>query len=321
MDRLPPQSFFLVSAVFHYLGPSLAVLLFTRIDVLGVAWLRIASAAVVFAVWRRPWSRLGRLGAAERWNLAALGAVLAVMNSVFYLAVDRLPLSTVGAVEFLGTVILAAAGTRTRRNAVALVFTTAGVVTITSIRITGQPLGFVFAFANCALFMLYIVLGHRMANAGGPGAAGTGRIASMDQLAGAMAIAAVIATPWGLGRALPAFRHPVLLLAGAGVGVCSSVIPYVADQLAMARLPRATFSLMLALLPVFATVIGAIVLRQIPTIQDVCGITLVVLGVAVHQHERKQSGVRTAGIGRAEGIPDLPGHDELRQPGRTRLAP
>ena len=122
--------------------------------------------------------------------------------------------------------------------------------------------------------MLYIVLGHRMANA----AAGrrAGRPASIDRLAGAMAIAAVIATPWGLGGALPAFRHPVLLLAGAGVGVCSSVIPYVADQLAMARLPRATFSLMLALLPVFATIIGAIVLRQIPTVQDVAGITLVV---------------------------------------------
>ena len=61
------------------------------------------------------------------------------------------------------------------------------------------------------------------------------------------------------------------------------MIPYVTDQLAMARLPRATFSLMLALLPVFATVIGAIVLRQIPTVQDVAGITLVVLGVAIHQ--------------------------------------
>jgi inner membrane transporter RhtA len=321
VDRLPPQAFFLVSAVFHYLGPSLAVLLFTRIDVLGVAWLRVASAAVVFALWRRPWRLAGRLSAAERWNLVALGAVLAVMNSVFYLAVDRLPLSTVGAIEFLGTVILAAAGARTRRNAGALVLTTAGVVTITSIRIIGHPLGFVFAFANCALFMLYIVLGHRMANAGDRAAAGTGRTASIDRLAGAMAVAAVIATPWGLGGALPAFRHPVLLLAGAGVGVCSSVIPYVADQLAMARLPRATFSLMLALLPVFATVIGAIVLRQIPTIQDVAGITLVVLGVAIHQQERKQSGIRTAGIGRAEGIPDLPGHDELRQPGRTSLAP
>ena len=321
LDGLPPQSFFLVSAVFHYLGPSLAVLLFTRIDVLGVAWLRVTSAAVVFALWRRPWRRLGRLSAAERWNLVALGVVLAVMNSVFYLAVDRLPLSTVGAIEFLGTVILAAAGARIRRNAGALLLTTAGVVIITSIRITGHPLGFVFAFANCVLFMLYIVLGHRMANAGGREAADPGRTASIDRLAGAMAIAAVTATPWGLGGALPAFRHPVLLLAGAGVGVCSSVIPYVADQLAMARLSRATFSLMLALLPVFATVIGAIVLRQIPTVQDASGITLVVIGVAMHQRERKQSGIHTAGVGRDEGIPDLPGHDELRQPGRTHLAP
>ena len=321
LDRLPPQSFFLISAVFHYLGPSLAVLLFAQIDVLGVAWLRIASAAVLFALWRRPWRLIGRLSAGERWNLLALGLVLAVMNSAFYLAVDRLPLSTVGAIEFLGTVVLAAAGARTWRNAGALVLTTAGVVTITSIRITGQPAGFVFAFANCALFMLYIVLGHRMANASEGDAAHAGGPASIDRLAGAMAIATVVATPWGLGGALPAFAHPVWLLAGAGVGVCSSVIPYVIDQLVMARLSRATFSLMLALLPVFATIIGAIVLRQIPTVQDAAGITLVVAGVAIHQQERKQRGIRTAGIGRAEGIPDLPGHDELRQPGRARLAP
>src|ERR1700685_2602235 len=106
----PPQAYFLGSAVFHYLGPSLAVLLFARIDVLGVAWLRIASAAVVLALWRRPWKLIGRLSTGERWNLLALGLVLAVMNSVFYLAVDRLPLSTVGAIEVLGTVIPAAAG-------------------------------------------------------------------------------------------------------------------------------------------------------------------------------------------------------------------
>jgi inner membrane transporter RhtA len=315
VDRLPPESFFLVSAVFHYLGPSLAVLLFARLDVLGVAWLRIVSAAVVFALWRRPWRLIGRLSAGDRWNLAALGVVLAVMNSAFYLAVARLPLSTVGAIEFLGTVLLAVAGARTWRNAGAVTLTTAGVIAITAISLPGQPLGFVFAFANCALFMLYIVLGHRIANAGAEGSSG------LDRLGAAMLIAAAAATPWGLRGALPAFGHPMLLLAGAGVGVCSSVIPYATDQLAMARLPRATFSLMLALLPVCATIIGAIVLRQIPTVQDAAGITLVVLGVAMHQQERKQGGIHTAGIGRAEGVPDLPGHDELRQPGRTRLAP
>lgn len=283
-QRVPAKAFFLVSAVFHYLGPSLAVLLFARLDVLGVAWLRIASAAVVFAVWRRP-GRLIRqvraLSRAGRRTLLALGVVLAVMNSAFYLAVARLPLSTVGAIEFLGTVILAAAGARTWRNAGALTLTTAGVIIITAIRLGGQPLGFVFAFANCALFMAYIVLGHRIANAGGE------RFTGIDQLGAAMVIAAIAAAPWGVGSALPAFRHPVLLLAGAGVGVCSSVIPYVCDQLAMARLPRATFSLMLALLPVFATIIGAIVLRQIPTLTDVAGITLVVLGVGLH-HDGQQ---------------------------------
>jgi inner membrane transporter RhtA len=215
----------------------------------------------------------------------ALGVVLAVMNSVFYLAVDRLPLSTVGAIEFGGTVILAAAGARTWRNAGALTLTTAGVITITAIRIAGRPLGFVFAFANCALFMLYIVLGHRIANV--PSA--TGRPGGIDRLGAAMVVAAITAAPWGLAGALPAFRHPILLLAGAGVGVCSSVIPYVTDQLAMARLPRATFSVMLALLPVFATLIGAVVLHQLPTGQDVAGITLVVLGVAIHQESKERT--------------------------------
>jgi inner membrane transporter RhtA len=284
LNRLPPQSFFLLSAFFHYLGPSLAVLLFARLDVLGVAWLRIASAAVVFAVWRRPWRVARQLNADGRRTLAALGVVLAVMNSAFYLAVDRLPLSTVGAIEFVGTVLLAAAGTRTVRNAGALGLTTAGVVTVTAIRISGHPLGFVFAFANCGLFVLYIILGHRIAMAGAQGAGPSG----VDRLGAGMCVAAVAASPWGLAGALPAFRHPVLLLAGAGVGVCSSVIPYVADQLAMARLPRATFSLMLALLPVFATIIGAIVLRQVPTVQDVAGIALVVLGVAIHQEKTQR---------------------------------
>jgi inner membrane transporter RhtA len=297
LTRLPPQSFFLVSAMSHYLGPSFAVLLFARVDVLGVAWLRIAVAAAVFAVWRRPWRLARRLDARGRWILVGLGVVLAVMNSLFYLAVARLPLSTVGAIEFLGTVLLAALGARSRRNAAALAVTTAGVAAITIIRLSGQPLGFVFAFGNCALFMLYVVLGHRIANAApaaGPVRAsertGTARGArsivpmdGIDQLGASMLIAAAAATPFGLGGALPAFSHPLLLLAGAGVGVSSSVIPYVTDQLAMARLPRATFALMLALLPMFATIIGAVVLGQIPTIRDLAGIALVIAGIALHR--------------------------------------
>ena len=109
-DRLPPHAYFVGSAVFHYLGPAFAVLLFARVDVLGVAWLRIAAAAVVFAAWRRPWRLVGRLDKRSRWTFVAWGAVLAVMNACFYLAIARLPLGTVAAIEFLPVIALAALG-------------------------------------------------------------------------------------------------------------------------------------------------------------------------------------------------------------------
>jgi inner membrane transporter RhtA len=285
----PPAAFFLISAVFHYLGPSLAVLLFARVGVLGVAWLRIASAAVVFAAWRRPWRCWRPMTGAQRRVLIGLGLVLAAMNSLFYLAVDRLPLSTVGAIEFLGTVILATAGARTRRNLAALALAVGGVAALTGIRLGGQPLGFAFAFANCALFMLYVVLGHRIANGGGapgPASPGAPAVSGIDQLGLAMLVAAVAATPAGIGAAWPAFTHPAWLLWGLGVGVCSSVIPYVTDQLAMARLRRSTFALMLALLPATATVVGLVVLGQVPTAADLAGIGLVIAGIALHRDGR-----------------------------------
>src|SRR5713101_2396659 len=80
---VPPQAFFLVSAIFHYLGPAFAVLLFANVSVVGVAWLRIATAAVVFAAWRRPWRLFVRGSWAQRGVLLALGVVLGMMNVCF----------------------------------------------------------------------------------------------------------------------------------------------------------------------------------------------------------------------------------------------
>jgi inner membrane transporter RhtA len=158
------------------------------------------------------------------------------------------------------------------------------VAVLTSVQLASQPLGLVFAFANCTGFMIYIVLGHRIANTTASGGEAVGLpLSGIDQLGLSMLIAAVAATPLGLILAGPALTRPAWLLWGIGVGVCSSVIPYVTDQLAMARLPRATFSLMLALLPAAATVVGLILLGQVPTARDLAGIGLVILGVAVHR--------------------------------------
>ena len=269
----PPEAYFVVSAVFHYLGPAFAVLLFARVDVLGVAWLRIASAAVIFALWRRPWRSVRRSGATRL--LLAWGCVLALMNSTFYLAIDRLPLGTVAAIEFLPVIVLAALGTRTPRNLGALALAVPGVYLLTDVALQGDPLGVAFAFVNAALFAAYIVVSHR--------AAQNGTVPGIDLLGMAMLIAAVVATPIGIWGAAPAFLDPVALAAGVGVGVSSSVIPYVTDQLAMARMSRSTYALMVALLPATATVIGIVVLAQLPTAVAARGVARVIAGVAVHR--------------------------------------
>jgi inner membrane transporter RhtA len=272
---MPPHAYFVLSAVFHYLGPAFAVLLFVRVDVLGVAWLRIASAAVIFALWRRPWRTWSRLDRRTKQLLLTWGTVLAVMNSCFYLAIERLPLGTVAAIEFLPVVMLAALAARTRRNAIALVLAVTGVYLLTDVRLVVEPVGVVFAAANAVLFALYIVLGHRVAN--------SDQVEGIDGLALAMLIAVAVAAPIGASDAAPALFDPVALAAGIGVGLSSSVIPYVCDQLAMARLARATYSLLVSLLPATATVIGVIVLTQIPEAVEVFGVALVVTGVAAHQ--------------------------------------
>ena len=268
-ERIPPHAYFVGSAIFHYLGPAFAVLLFVRVEALGVAWLRIAAAALVFALWRRPWRSLALI---DRRTLLAWGAVLALMNCCFYMAIDRLPLATVAAIEFLPVVGLAALGARTPRNVAALALAVPGVYLLTGIRIEGEPLGVALAFANAGLFALYIVLAHRAAQGAG-----------VDALGLAMLVAFVVVTPLAGWAALPALADPVALLAGVGVGISSSVIPYVFDQLAMKRLARATYALLVSLLPATAAVIGVVVLGQVPSPAEAAGVMLVIGGVALHR--------------------------------------
>jgi inner membrane transporter RhtA len=289
--RFPPHGYFVGSAIFHYLGPAFAVLLFVRVDVLGVAWLRNASAAAVFCVWRRPWRVIRRLDRDGRHTLLALGAVLALMNCCFYAAIDRLPLGTVAAIEFLPVIALAALGARTTRNGLALALAVPGVYLLTDVQLTGEPLGVALAFANALLFALYIVLGHRVSRQEEGG--------GIDGLAAAILVAALVTTPIAGWQAIPALTDPIALAAGFGVGVSSSVIPYVCDQLAMARLPRATYALMVSLLPATATVIGIVVLGQVPTAVEAAGVALVVAGVAIHREPREAA---EPSLSRADGL-------------------
>jgi len=272
---VPPHAWFAGSAVFHYLGPAFAVLLFPAVGVLGVAWFRIASAALIFAPITKPWKTIRDADGKTRLLLVGLGLCLAVMNTSFYLALDRLPMSLVAAMEFVGTIGVALYGMQTGRNLLALLLAGAGVFILIDVRWSTDPIGLFWSTLNAVLFAGYIVLGHRAAESGASG--------GVERLGAAMSIAFLILMPIGIAQAVTAFGAVELVLAGVGVGVCSSVIPYICDQLAMSRLPRATFALMLALLPATATLIAAIVLAQIPTVKDIAGVALVMVGVAVHR--------------------------------------
>jgi inner membrane transporter RhtA len=272
--RLPPPMLFVTGAVSQYAGAAFAVLLFKSVDAAGVAWLRVLAAAVVLLAWRKPWQIAWNR---ERLALAAaFGVVLAAMNLSFYLSIARLPLGTAVAIEFLGPVAVAALGSRTRRDAGALGLAVLGVALLADVRLSGSPAGVLFALGAGVGWAGYIVLGHRVASAPG--------LRPHDGLATGMAIGALVFAPFTGPIAGPAFAAPDLLIACLAVGVLSSVVPYGLEQVAMRRLPRPRFALLLALLPATAAIMGGIVLGQVPRPAEAVGITLVVLATALRSH-------------------------------------
>lgn len=274
-DRAPAPLLFVVGAVSQYAGAAVAVLLFTSVPAAGVAWLRVVAAAAVLAVWRRPWAvLLGWRGSGRSvsspWLVVAFGVALACMNLAFYLAIDRLPLGTAVAIEFLGPIAVAAAGTRTLRDGGAFLLAVSGVALIADVQWQVSPVGVLYALTAAGLWAVYIVLGSRVARTG------TG----IDGLAAGMVAGALILAPFTAGPAWPALTRPALLAACLGVGVLSSVVPYVLDQLVLTRTGPGRFALLLCLLPATAAVVGAVVLGQVPAVAEAAGIGLVVAAVA-----------------------------------------
>jgi inner membrane transporter RhtA len=263
---------FVLSGISLYAGAVIAVRLFPAASPAGVAWLRCLGAAAVLLAWRRP----GR----EVWRgrplllAGAFGLVTAGMNVLFYEAIARLPLGTAVALEFTGPVLVAAVGSRTRRDIFALVLVGIGVLCIVDVRLSGSALGVWFALAAATAWAGYIVLGKRVA-LGGNG---------IDSLAVGFAVAAVLLSPLAVGTGA-VWGSPRLLLLGIGVGVLSTVVPYTLDQVVLRRVGRARFALLLALLPVTAGVTGFMLLAQVPSLPEALGTLAVVLGVALRSRD------------------------------------
>jgi inner membrane transporter RhtA len=273
LDRFSPEALFVLSAIAQYSGAVIAVGMFDEAGPATVAWMRVVAAAVILLAvsWRdqRAWSRRD-LGAA-----ALFGIATALMNLSFYLAIDRLALGKSVVIEFIGPITVAAAFTRTRRNTVALLLATVGVVVLSGVEIGGNPLGLLFIFLASAMWAAYIVIGRR--------------VAALDRglsgLGVGLAIGAVVIAPFGIPGSHHLFARPSLIGAVFAVGLLSNAIGYGIDQHVMRRIPVRRFALLLALLPVTALVIGFIALGQRPSVYDLLGAVLVIAGVATQERE------------------------------------
>jgi inner membrane transporter RhtA len=259
-----------------YVGAALAVGLFDRLAPSAVAVLRLVGAAAVLLAWRRPpavaW-RGRRLARATAFGLAT-----GLMNLAFYEAIARLPLGTAVAVEFCGPVAVAAVASRRPRDVAAVFLAAGGVLLIADVRWSAAPAGLVWGLAAATMWAAYIVLGARVATVGN----------GVDDMAVGFAVAALLLLPvllLGSPGGPAALARPAVLVLGVGVGVLSSVVPYVLDQVVLRRVGRARFAVLLALLPATATIVGLVALAQVPGPAEALGIAAVVGAVALRSRD------------------------------------
>lgn len=272
---MPAPLLFVLSGLTQYVGAALAVGLFAVLPPTALAWLRVAVAAALLLLWRRPW-RTRELFAPARLGVTVLfGVVLATMNVAFYVAIDHLPLGTAVALEFLGPVAVAAVTGSGWRDRVAIAVAAVGVVLLAGVSLRGGPgavTGLVAIGVAAACWAAYIVLGRRVARAGGPGASG---------LAVAMAAGALVLAPFLVRGAAPVLHDARLALVVVAIAVCSSLVPYALEQVVLRRVSAATFAILLALLPATAAVVGAVGLRQWPHGLELVGLVLVSGAIAL----------------------------------------
>ena len=271
----------MVGAISQYVGAAIGVFLFETTEPATVAWLRAAAAAVALVAWRRPWRR--RLSRRQAGIALIFGLVTIAMNVAIYEAISRIPLGTAVAIEFLGPTAVAALGSRRRRDLAAVGLASAGVLLLAGVEFDANLTGVLFALVSAAMWAGYILLGKRVADTGD----------GLDSLAVGMSLAAVVLAPAILVPQAhinaSVFSDPRTWLLGLCIGMLSTAIPYALDQLILVQIGSAKFALLLALLPVTATLIGVTVLRQIPTPLEITGITLVVVALLLSARDTPES--------------------------------
>ncbi|MDY4492122.1 EamA family transporter [Schaalia hyovaginalis] len=278
LDRVPAQALIIVDALFQYVGAAFAVTVFAFMEPASVAWWRVLVGALILLAWRRPW----RL----RWTWRELGAsavfglFILAMNSTFYEAIARLPLGAAVSIEFLGPVSVAVVRGRGWAPRVAALMAFTGVASISGFGVDpsdpGIRIGIAWILAAAAAWAGYIVVGQAIAS----------RRSGVTNLSMSLGLGALFAAPLLAPGGLGAFTSWTLLGSLVLVGLLSTAIPFTLEALAMSRLTAATYALLTALMPATSAVVGAVMLRQIPTPGELLGLVLISIAVWIASSPR-----------------------------------
>ncbi|EST38633.1 hypothetical protein N566_06280 [Streptomycetaceae bacterium MP113-05] len=274
------------SALSLQFGSAVAALLFPRAGALGVVALRLVFSAVLMLVVCRP--RLRGHSRADWTAVVGLGVALGTMNTLFYQAIERIPLGAAVTLELLGPLVLSVVASRRALSLLWAALALAGVYLLGASGFAELDFaGVGYALAAGGMWAAYIVYNAR-----------TGaRFPKADGLAIAMAVAACVSAPLGVVSAGGALLDPVVLALGAGVAVLSSGIPYTLELFALRTLPKSTFAVLMSLMPVAASAAGFLVLDQRMGPVQLLAVALVICASA--------GAVRTSRAGQRPGSRNL----------------
>ncbi len=275
-DRVPAWSLAVVAIITVQLGAALSTHLFDDVGAGGTAWLRLVAGGLIFLAIVRP--RLSNYTLHELRVPLALGIITALMTVSFLLALERIPLGTTVAIEFLGPLGVAVFRSHSRRSLVWPALALAGVVLLTE-PWTGEinTLGVMFALIAAACWAAYILLTQAVGD----------RFSGLDGLAITIPIAAIAASVVGIPQS---WGHitPTVILQAIGLAILLPVIPFALELLALRRLTAAAFGTLMALEPAIATAWGVLLLSQIPAALQLAGVVLVVIaGVGAERSGRR----------------------------------
>jgi inner membrane transporter RhtA len=264
----PAAGLVVVSAISSQFAAVIAFHVFDRIGPIGAAGGRVAFAALFLVIA----TGLPRGHSRADWRpVLPLGLTLALMNSLFYLSFQRLPLGAAVTIEFLGPIALAVVSSRTPRHVLAAGLAAIGIALLGQGLGGSSALGVTFAALAGASWAVYILLGRRVAS-------------SWDGVSGlnaAMLIGAAALVPIAALDAGTALLSPVALGACAAIGLLGSALPYGLDQIALRRVSARAFSVLLSLHPAVGAIVGFLVLDQAIDLQTGIAIGLVVIASIV----------------------------------------